>query len=102
LDKALDMGAERVNRIAFNERGLLRSETDDRAPEAEAILIEIPADFQAIKSADMGLAREWRAQTRETFMNCFGAGYVATQFISEVRGKQRRNFYFLQRDFQLV
>jgi predicted GNAT superfamily acetyltransferase len=102
LDKALDMGVERVNRTAFNERGLLRSETDDRALGTEAVLIEIPADFQAIKSADMGLAREWRAQTREIFEDYFSAGYVSTEFISEVRGKQRRNFYLLQRDFELA
>lgn len=102
LDKALDMGAERANRIAFNDRGLLRSEMEDRAPGAEVALIEIPTDFQAIKSADMGLAREWRAQTREIFENYFSAGYVATEFISVVQGKQRRNFYFLQRDFELA
>jgi predicted GNAT superfamily acetyltransferase len=102
LDKALDRGAERANRTEFGRRGLLRSETGDRAPGAEAILIEIPADFQVIKSADMGLAREWRAQIREIFENCFNSGYVATDFISEVQGKQRRNFYLLQRDFELA
>jgi predicted GNAT superfamily acetyltransferase len=102
LDKTLDMGAERVNRTEFDGRGLLRSEVEDQAPGAEAALMEIPTDFQAIKSADMGLAREWRAQTREIFEDCFGAGYVATEFISEVQGKQRRNFYLLQRDFELV
>jgi predicted GNAT superfamily acetyltransferase len=102
LDKALDMGAERVNRTEFDGRGLLRSEIDDRTPGAEAILVEIPADFQVLKSADMGLAREWRMQTREIFGDCFGAGYVATDFISEAQGKQRRNFYLLRRDFELI
>jgi predicted GNAT superfamily acetyltransferase len=102
LDKALDMGAKRANRTEFDERGLLRSEIDNRAPGAEAILIEIPADFQALKSADMGLAREWRAQTREILEDCFGAGYVATEFISEVQEGRRRNFYLLQRGFELV
>jgi predicted GNAT superfamily acetyltransferase len=102
LDKALDMGAKRANRTEFGRRGLLRSEMDDQVPGAEAILIEIPADFQALKSADMGLAREWRAQTREIFEDCFGAGYVATEFISEVQEGRRRNFYLLQRGFELV
>jgi predicted GNAT superfamily acetyltransferase len=102
LSKALEMGAERANRTEFDGRGLLRSEVDDRALGAEAVLIEIPADFQAIKSADMGLAREWRLQTREIFLECFGAGYVATDFISELQGKQRHNFYLLQRAFELA
>jgi predicted GNAT superfamily acetyltransferase len=102
LGKALEMGAERANRTEFDGRGLLGSERDDRAPGAEALLIEIPADFQAIKSADMGLAREWRAQTREIFKDYFHAGYTVTEFISEVQAKQRRNFYLLQRDFELA
>jgi predicted GNAT superfamily acetyltransferase len=102
LDKALGMGAGRANRTEFGRRGLLRSETDDQVPEAEAVLVEIPDDFQAIKSADMGLAREWRKQTREIFLECFGAGYVATEFISEVQEGQRHNFYLLQRDFELA
>jgi predicted GNAT superfamily acetyltransferase len=102
LDKALDMGAERANRTELDGRGLLRSEMDDRASGVEAVLVEIPADFQAIKSADMGLAREWRLQTREIFLECFGADYVATDFISELQGKQRHNFYLLQRAFELA
>ncbi len=102
LGKALDIGAERANRTEFDERGLLRSGVDDRAPGAKAVLIEIPADFQAIKSADMGLAREWRAQTREMFEDYFHAGYTVTEFISEVQVKQRCNFYLLQRDFELA
>jgi predicted GNAT superfamily acetyltransferase len=102
LNKALDVGAKRANRTELDGRGLLRSEMADRALGAEAVLIEIPADFQAIKSADMGLAREWRLQTREIFLECFGAGYVATDFISELQGKQRHNFYLLQRAFELA
>ena len=102
LEEALDMGARRANRTEFDGRGLLQSEMDDRALGGEAVLIEIPADFQAIKSADMGLAREWRLQTREFFLECFGAGYVATEFISEVQGKQRHNFYLLQQAFELA
>jgi predicted GNAT superfamily acetyltransferase len=102
LDKALDMGAERANRTELDGRGLLRSEMDDRASGVEAVLVEIPADFQAIKSADMGLAREWRLQTREIFLECFGADYTVTEFISQVQEGRRRNFYLLQRYFELV
>ena len=102
LEEALDMGAGRANRTEFDQHGLLRSEVDDRALGAEVVLIEIPADFQAIKSADMGLAREWRLQTREIFLECFGAGYVATDFISEVQEGRRRNFYLLQQAFELA
>jgi predicted GNAT superfamily acetyltransferase len=101
LAKALDMGAEKANRTEFDGWGLLRSEGNDQAPGAEAVLVEIPGDFQAIKSADMGLAREWRAQTREIFENCFGADYVVNEFISELQEGRRRNFYLLQK-FTLI
>ena len=101
LDEVLGRGAVQANRPEFDERGFPRSVASDREPSAEMLLVEIPADIQAIKKADMGLAREWRAQTREIFENCFGAGYVTTEFISEVQGKQRRNFYLLQRDLGL-
>ncbi len=102
LEEALDMGAKRANRTELDGRGLLRSEMDDRASGAKAVLVEIPADFQAIKSADMGLAREWRLQTREIFGHYFGAGYIATEFVSEVQEGRRRNFYLLQRAFELA
>ncbi len=101
LKEVLDRGAVQVNRTELDERGFLRNVALERKPSAEMLLVEIPADIQAIKKADMNLAREWRAQTREIFEDCFGAGYVATEFISEVQGGQRRNFYLLQRDFQL-
>ena len=34
---------------------------------AEQLLIEAPADFQALKHKDLALARAWRMTTREIF-----------------------------------
>jgi hypothetical protein len=41
-------------------------------------------------------------QTREIFLECFGADYTVTEFISEVQEGRRRNFYLLQRAFELA
>jgi predicted GNAT superfamily acetyltransferase len=60
-------------------------------------LIEIPADFQAIKARDMGLAAAWRAHTRTLFEAAFGSGYWVTDFFFEALGGRPRSFYALSR-----
>ena len=51
--------------------------------EGERVLIQIPAHFQAVKAADMGLARAWRLHTRALFEAAFGAGYTAVDLLYE-------------------
>ena len=55
------------------------------------LLVEIPSDFLAMKSADLPLARDWRFYTREVFENAFSAGYLVTDFVHD----KRRSFYVL-------
>jgi len=55
------------------------------------LLIEIPFDFQALKAADLSLARAWRFYTRAVFEQAFAAGYLVTDFIHD----QGRSFYVL-------
>jgi predicted GNAT superfamily acetyltransferase len=49
----------------------------------DRLLVQIPADLQAIKAADMGLARAWRLHTRALFEAAFAADYVATDLLFE-------------------
>jgi predicted GNAT superfamily acetyltransferase len=51
--------------------------------EGDLALVRIPAHFQAMKSADMGLAHAWRAHTRELFEAAFAAGYSAVDLLFE-------------------
>lgn len=44
-------------------------------------LFEIPGNFQAIKAADMDLAREWRMYSRVIFELFFNQGYMVTDFV---------------------
>lgn len=53
----------------------------EQAPAGPQLLIAIPAHFQALKAADMGLALAWRAQTRRLFEAAFSAGYNVTDLI---------------------
>jgi predicted GNAT superfamily acetyltransferase len=58
------------------------------------LLIEIPSDFLALKSADLPLARDWRFYTREVFENAFASGYLVTDFVHD----NERSFYILTRE----
>jgi predicted GNAT superfamily acetyltransferase len=66
------------------------------APQAETPLhlVEIPADFQALKAADPPLALEWRLHSRATFEALFQRGYLVTDFIY-LGGASPRSFYVL-------
>jgi len=100
LTSALAAGVETVNetRRAGGIRMPLGSELHSRAA---AVLVEVPADFQAVKQADLHTARHWRLHTRGLFEHYFQAGYTVIEFISDVAAGERRNFYLLKRDVQV-
>lgn len=50
------------------------------------LLIEVPANFQAIKRSDMTLAIEWRLRTRQLFEDAFAQGYTAVDLIKQGDG----------------
>jgi predicted GNAT superfamily acetyltransferase len=58
------------------------------------LLVEIPADFLALKAADIELAKEWRLVSREIFENLFESGYLVTDFV-HLRGEHPRSYYVL-------
>ena len=68
---------------------------DDLMPVGgEWFLIQIPADFQAVRAADMALAGAWRAHTRSLFEAAFAAGYTAVDLLFE----EGRSCYLLRRN----
>jgi predicted GNAT superfamily acetyltransferase len=96
----LDMlvsGADRVNRTQLVGSVRLPSSANQDST-SESVLIEIPADFQAVKQQDLQAARKWRLHTRELFQSYFRAGYTATESVSEIAREERRSFYLLQRN----
>jgi len=56
-------------------------------------LVEIPTDFQLMKSTDRALALAWRMQTREIFEWAFVHGFMVTDYVFE--SSSRRGFYAL-------
>jgi predicted GNAT superfamily acetyltransferase len=69
-------------------------ETGEQETPAALLLIEIPADFQALKAADPGLAHAWRQHSRELFEALFTRGYLVTDFVY-LAGAAGRSFYVL-------
>ncbi len=99
LDEALEGGTKHANVTTVAPDGLLRPSVYHLSLAAKDVLVEVPADFQSIKAADASLAAEWRVHTREIFEHYFAAGYVAAEFISEVREGSRHSYYVLKQGF---
>ncbi len=57
-------------------------------------LVEIPADFLALKAADRELAIAWRLHTRSLFEELFQSGYLVTDLVY-LPGTQPRSFYVM-------
>lgn len=83
--------------------GLLKPGEPMLCFDLEFLKVEIPVDYQAIKSADPGLAMEWRMVTREIFDASFSAGYVVVDFVSHQTEEGLRSFYVLcSRDWEEI
>ena len=59
------------------------------------MLVEIPADFQAVKHADFELAQRWRMHTRDIFENMFDSGFVVTDFVPHEDEQGHPHSYYL-------
>jgi predicted GNAT superfamily acetyltransferase len=71
-----------------------RSSSEQENGEGNFLLVEIPPDFQALRSADPGLAQEWRLHSRSLFEDLFARDYLVTDFVY-LPGGQPRSFYVL-------
>jgi predicted GNAT superfamily acetyltransferase len=58
------------------------------------LLIEIPADFHALKANDLKLAMDWRLHSRSIFEELFDAGYLVTDFV-RTDDHPSRSYYVL-------
>jgi chorismate synthase len=65
--------------------------------EGEALLVEVPGDWDAVCRADMGLAREWQAVVRRSLEAAFARGYATVDCLSEPEGGRPRAVYVLRR-----
>lgn len=98
LEGLLQNGAALLNPARWpQEAGFAHPAESSLAPAGDHLLVEIPAGFQALKAADLGLAQAWRQHSRQVFEAAFGAGYGITQFFRQTDGGRTRCFYGLER-----
>lgn len=62
------------------------------------VAVEIPANYQAVKTADPGLALAWRLAARQALEACFAAGYQVIDMLWSRSAPGGRACYILQRD----
>lgn len=95
LEALMAGGALLVNESTINEAGLPVPPLNYVSRPSNLMLVEIPADFQALKHADFELAQRWRMHTRDIFENMFDSGFVVTDFVPHVDEQGHPHSYYL-------
>ncbi|MCI0709983.1 MAG: GNAT family N-acetyltransferase [Chloroflexi bacterium] len=62
------------------------------------LLIEIPADYEALEQRDKELAMAWCQHIQPVMFEAFSLGYVATDFLHDIRDGRLRSFYLMSYD----
>lgn len=92
----LGEGAHLLNPAQLPSHGHpIPCDTVNTATDHPLLLVEIPANFTALKTADFALAQQWRLHTRLIFETLFRRGYTVTDFVPSDDSQQRRSFYLL-------
>ena len=95
LDAIRGAGAIVVNEAHF-VAGLPIPPLDFAHSDNNLVLVEIPADIQAVKATDLALAKQWRQHTWQLFEHYFAANYAVTDFVFQPADNDRsRSFYLL-------
>lgn len=88
----------RVNITANRNNGFLSNRKIDLDLREPRLLVEVPANTDLMRTEVLPLARRWRLQTREIFLNYLSKGYRVNDFIAESQGPGGpRCFYLLHR-----
>jgi predicted GNAT superfamily acetyltransferase len=96
LQSLLAGGAVLVNESTFNSAGLPVPPPNYINHPSNLMLVEIPADFQAVKRQDFTLALRWREHTRDLFEKLFSSGFLVTDTVRyEDEEGHERSFYLL-------
>ncbi|MBW8010111.1 MAG: GNAT family N-acetyltransferase [Chloroflexi bacterium] len=96
----LDGGAETINSTTLNKANQpvppkeFPSLPREKEELPSMLLVEIPAEFLAIKNSNPDLALEWRNHSRTIFEDLFENGYFVTDFVF-LPGVHPRSYYVL-------
>ena len=91
------MDAQLLNPTTLSAKGHPQPTDEPFEPADEALLVEIPANMQAILREDLALGAAWRRHTRALFESLFETGYQVTDLIYERDLSPPRSFYYLEK-----
>lgn len=86
-----------LNEVAWRD-GLPWSAPPRLDLDADALLLEVPVDWDAVCRRDPGLARDWQGVVRRSFESAFARGYAALDCLPGSDGERARAHYVLHRD----
>jgi predicted GNAT superfamily acetyltransferase len=96
LESYLRGRAAIANECVRNDQDLSIPQDDFLRIENSLVLVEIPSNFQQLKSVSKDLALQWREHSREVFTYYFDRRYLVTDFVrSEDEGGFFRSYYVL-------
>ena len=95
LEALMATGAVVVNPGRVDGEKLIRP-SNVQPSEARQILVEVPANFQAVKKTSLDLALEWRLNSRMAFETYFAAGYLVSDVLAAEVDSVRRAYYLLE------
>lgn len=98
LKQYFEVNAPIVNRADAKGKWLRPGPMTD-LPNSSFALVEIPAGFHQLEASQRGLADEWRYHIRAVFELMFAAGYIVTDFVSDIYEGCQRSFYLLSHHF---
>lgn len=91
----LSAGAQKINPTRLGSDDLLHPPDKVEDPQGNLVLVEIPPNFQELKSQDVELAKAWREQTRSIFVRAFAKGFLVTDFVYLGDERFPRSYYIL-------
>ena len=86
-----------INETRHDEQGFLIPVDSDLSLTDDVLLLEIPADIDKMKTANIDAAHRWRELIQKAFLHYFNAGYYVNSLQVERKGDTRRVCYVLER-----
>jgi predicted GNAT superfamily acetyltransferase len=94
---AFDPTLPRVNETRANSQGFPKNQTIRLGLSARRLLVETPAQTDAMRLQAMALARRWRFEARRIFQHYLANGYQVEDFFPPQAETDGRCFYLLRR-----
>ena len=86
-----------INETRHDEQGFLIPVDSDLSLTDDVLLLEIPADIDEMKIANIDAAHRWRELIQKAFLHYFNAGYYVNSLQVERKDDTRRVCYVLER-----